>query len=161
MRRIRLILLCVSLSVASAYAADRGGPLGLGVVIGEPTGVSAAYRLADSQSLQGLLAWKLTSPGGVLVAADYLFHFDDLLVIQKVHIPLYVGAGLKVAFLTGSDRFKDSDSTFGLGLRIPLGVRWEFKRLPVEAFLEFVPGMLILPGTIPDFGAGIGARWYF
>lgn len=160
MRRIRLVLFSLFAFVSPLLFAD-GGPLGLGLVVGEPTGISAAYRLDKTQSVQALLAWKLTSPGGVLVAADYLFHFDDLLEFEGVRIPLYAGAGAKVAILTGDAHYKDSDSAFGLGVRIPLGVRWEFKQVPVEAFLELVPGMLLLPGTIPDIGAGIGARWYF
>lgn len=160
MRRIRLALLSLFV-LGSPLLFAEGGPLGVGLVVGEPTGVSAAYRFDDAQSVQALVAWKLTSPGGVLVAADYLFHFDDILEFEGVRIPLYAGAGAKVAFLTGDARYKDSDSAFGLGLRIPLGVRWEFDKVPVEVFLEVVPGMLLLPGTIPDIGAGLGARWYF
>lgn len=160
MRTLRCLVPCLLLSVASAVFAENG-PWGLGLVIGEPTGVSAAYRLDKDHEIQGLLAWKLTSPGGVTAAADYLFLFSDLVKIDGITVPVYAGVGAKTMILTGDDRFSGSDSAFALGLRLPVGVRWEFKEVPLEAFLEIVPGMLLLPGTYFDIGAGIGVRWYF
>jgi len=89
------------------------------------------------------------------VTADYLFHFDDILTFDTTTIPVYIGCGAR-ATLPFSD-----DSDFTLGARIPVGIRWLFKEVPVEAFLELSPGLKLVPKTAAALGFGLGARWYF
>ncbi|MFA6507735.1 MAG: hypothetical protein WCT14_16660 [Treponemataceae bacterium] len=159
MKRLCMLFVCACVSLATVFAAE--GPFGIGIVFGEPTGVSFAYRLGSKNTLQGTLAWDLTSPGGFTVAGDYLFLFDKTLKIEKTWIPLYAGIGAKLTVLMGGGKYGDVDSPIGICARVPLGVRWLFIDVPLEAFLEIVPGFRFIPDTAFDFGAGIGLRWYF
>lgn len=159
MKRSALFSILFAAFLCSVSAAE--GPFGLGVVFGEPTGVSIAYRLGKTNTLQGTLAWDLTSPGGITFAGDYLFLFDRTMKIDKSWIPLYAGFGAKVTILVGGGKYPVSDFPLGVTARVPLGVRWPFADMPLEAFLELVPGFRFIPDTAFDFGAGIGLRWYF
>ncbi len=138
------------------------GPLGAGLIVGDPSGISLGYKLDTDTSLQAALAWDLISPGGLTLTGDYIFHFDRIFKIKSVFIPLYSGVGAKFTILVGTGRYDSSASTIGLAARIPLGIRWEFSDLPVEAFLELVPGLRLFPDTtFDDVGMGLGVRWYF
>lgn len=151
-----LIALAASL-VLSAAACGAEGPFGVGIVVGEPTGISLAYRPGGARMLQGAAAWDLTSPGGLTFTGDYLFLFDKSLKLERRAIPLYVGVGGKLSLLVGGSE----EIPLGLGFRVPLGVRWPFDSTPLEAFLELVPGLRLIPDTAFDAGAGLGLRWYF
>ena len=48
-----------------------------------------------------------------------------------------------------------------LGIRIPVGLSYQFESGPFEAFLELVPVFNLLPQTRLDFDGGIGVRYYF
>lgn len=159
MKRI-LFSACLALSLALPAFAE-SGPFGLGLVIGEPTGISASYRLGKAAMLQGTAAWDLTAPGGITFASDYLFLFDKALKIEKTAIPLYIGFGAKLAILMGDGRSGGDDAPVVIAARVPLGVRWLFDELPLEAFLELTPGIRLFPETAFDSGGGIGLRWYF
>ena len=151
---------CLACALAIPLFAE-AGPFGLGLVVGEPTGLSASLRLNKAAMLQGTAAWDLTSPGGITLAADYLFLFDDAFRIEKTAIPLYIGFGAKLVILMGDGRYGDDDSAIGIAARIPMGIRWLFDDLPLEAFLELSPGVRLFPETAFDAGGGIGLRWYF
>jgi len=149
------------LSVGCFPAFAKEGPLGVGVILGDPSGISLGYKLDADASLQAALAWDLISPGGFTLTGDYIFHFDRMFKVKKVFIPLYAGIGAKLTMLVGTGRYDSSASTIGLAARIPLGIRWEFADLPLEAFLELVPGLRLFPDTSFDAGMGLGIRWYF
>lgn len=143
---------------AAVKPADHG-PFGLGLVLGSVSGVSASYRTAPANYIQGSAAWNFVAPGGVTFTGDYVFRFDEALKLDGIAIPLYAGAGVKVGIAIGRESSNDFPLSFGF--RIPLGVRWEFRQAPLELFLELVPGIRLLPKTDPDFDAGLGLRWYF
>src|SRR5690242_4684738 len=50
-------------------------PLGLGVMLGEPTGLNAKYWLSDTRALQFGLAYSFGNYMALL--GDYLFHFPS------------------------------------------------------------------------------------
>lgn len=148
-------IVALSILVPSALMAKEKGPVGVGLVLGNPSGLSVAWRLDEINTIQAAFAWSIMDNPGVSATADYLFHFDDVLTIDKVTIPLYAGIGAKL------DLPLVEDTIFGLGLRIPLGARWLFTDIPLEIFLEIAPGMRFIPKSAFDLGFGFGARWYF
>jgi len=149
------------LSVGCLPSFAKEGPCGAGIILGDPSGISLGYKLDADSSLQAALAWDLISPGGFTLTGDYIFHFDRIFKVKSTFIPLYTGIGAKLTILAGTGRFDSSASTIGLAARIPLGIRWEFPDLPLEAFLELVPGLRLFPDTTFDAGMGLGIRWYF
>ena len=159
MKRLFVPLFVSVLCLYSVAAAD--GRFGAGLVVGEPTGLSVEYRLDRDNSVQGSAAWDLTSPGGFTLTGDYLFLFAKPLRIEKIRFPLYAGIGGKFVALAGDGSFGDSDGKISLGARVPLGARWIFDGVPLEAFLEIAPCLRLFPNTEFEFGGGLGLRWYF
>jgi hypothetical protein len=147
-----------------------GGPLGLGIVLGDPTGFTGKYWTGPRTAFDGGLAFAFGDY--FLVYGDYLYHFPGALGSTSAFteaLTPYVGFGALVAFSTGDHYyhenrrviFRDSDSSVGLGLRIPLGIEWKPPDVPLGVFVELVPGMSVTPNTSAFLEGGIGARYYF
>lgn len=133
------------------------GPFGVGLILGEPSGVSGKLFLDERHALDLALDFSLRNDA-FYVHGDYVLHLPGLLAGLSEGIWLaYVGVGGK---LKVRDRKKDDDD-LGVTVRVPLGVAWMPKTVPIDVFLEIVPGMRVLPETDPDFGAGLGVRWFF
>ena len=54
----------------------------------------------------------------------------------------------------------NNNDIFNIGFRVPIGVQW-WPVEQLEIFLEIAPGILLLPATEPDMGAGLGIRYHF
>lgn len=142
-------------------------PLGLGLLIGEPTGPTFKLWLPENRALDGGIAFSLRS--FFLVYVDYLFHFPQGLGTSGEFISQlepYVGAGAVIFISTQTGRtdsalFTQSGDTKAFGLRIPLGVEWMIPKAPVGLYVELVPGVGFIPSTFAFFQGGVGARFYF
>ena len=147
------------LSASDSSRADKGA-FGVGIILGEPTGVSAKLYLADDQAIQGALGFAFVG-GGLHVHADYVFHPVILQAREQFVLPAYVGAGVRVIDYRDG---RDEDS-IALGLRIVGGILFDFKQIPLDAFVE-VAGVIEYEFQ-DDKGAGLalnlgaGARYYF
>lgn len=142
--------------VLLATGAPRSEPLGLGlgVILGEPTGVSAKGWLSDTHAVDAAAAWSVRRDGFFQVHADLLLHDYDLLETEEVRgrLPVFYGVGGRVV-LGKHDEW--------VGVRFPLGVSYLFPSAPFDVFLELVPILDLLPETDFDLDAAIGARFYF
>jgi hypothetical protein len=143
------------LSASDSTRADKGA-FGVGIILGEPTGV----YLADDHAIQGALGFAFVG-GGLHVHADYVIHPLILQAREQFVLPAYVGAGVRVIdYRNGRD-----DDSIALGLRIVGGFLFDFKQIPLDAFVE-VAGVLEYEFQ-EDAGAGLalnlgaGARYYF
>jgi hypothetical protein len=142
-----IVVICMITSPASAQDSK----FGLGVVLGEPTGISAKLWLGDTSAIDGVVAWSFTNNPSLTVHADYLFHFFDVFSLEEKRIPLYVGIGGTISIAPEPD----------FGVRIPFGATYFFDSIPLDIFLEVAPIFLFLPATTFDFSGGIGVRYYF
>ena len=148
MKKLILLSLLALFSI-SITAQDKG--LGLGVVFGEPTGLSAKLWTSERTALDAAVAWSFYNGGWLHLQADFLMHNYDLIDVSQGALPVYYGAG---AFLTFS-------SELGLGARVPLGLAYQFEEAPVDIFLEIAPGISLLPEIKFYMGGGLGARYFF
>ncbi len=73
MKKIQLCPIILLLLASSAMAQDRG--FGLGVILGEPTGLSGKYWTSSTNAIDGGLAWSFRHAGFFHVHADYLWHY--------------------------------------------------------------------------------------
>ena len=141
-----------------AFAAN--GPLGLGVILGEPTGFSGKYWLDANRdrAIDFGLAWSLSDDVGFHIHGDYLLHnyslLRDAFHVTKGKMPLYYGLGAR--FQLGEGHHDDET-----GLRIPVGMSYLFADVPVDVFAELAPVVNFIPDTELDLEGGIGARFYF
>jgi hypothetical protein len=124
---------------------------GLGIILGEPTGVSAKLWTSGENAFDFAAAWSFQGEGNLLLQADYVWHIFRLIPVESGRLPFYVGVGTEVIF---------SDNPV-LGVRVPLGLDYLFANAPVDIFVELVPILRLAPSTDFDFAGGIGARYWF
>jgi hypothetical protein len=158
------ILIGAICAITSARAQDSG--FGIGLIIGEPTGISMKGWLDGEHAIDGALAWGSLGHGGVFhLHADYLIHKMDLISVNKGKLPLYFGPGVRFHFWN-SDRYwhdgKWHDGTATtVAARFPVGLAYLFDGAPVDVFFEVVPTLDLIPSTWFEVDWGIGGRYWF
>lgn len=141
-----------------AAAQDRG--FGLGIVIGEPTGISLKNWQGRTTALDGAIAWSFAGNDFIQLHGDYLSHNFSLLKVEAGQLPFYYGIGGRIKFTSG-DNNKDSEDKTRLGVRIPLGLAYLFEKVTLDIFVEVVPVLDLVPETQFDLNAAIGIRYFF
>ncbi len=136
-------------SFTSVYGQDKN--IGLGIIVGEPTGVSFKYWTSSTTAFDAALAWSFIDEGAFHLHADYLFHNFNLLRIPEGRLPFYYGIGGRIKTATKSR----------IGVRVPLGLAYMFNDTPVDIFLEVVPILDLAPKTDFKINAALGARYFF
>jgi hypothetical protein len=150
------------LSSAGAIAQERN--FGLGVILGEPTGISAKLWVSSISAFDFGLGWSFGGDrisdynGGyngksrVHFHMDYLWHWFDA-IHSSEQIPLYTGVGGRINAGAG---YKSSTAVRGV-----FGIAWLPRRTPIDIFLELVPSLQVVPSTSFGIDAGLGARFFF
>lgn len=146
-----LVLSIFVLTISSSiYSQEKG--FGLGIIIGEPTGLSAKYWTSESNAFDFGLGYSFSPKNSRLhLHADYLFHLRLTNTSEK--FSLYYGPGVRIKTR------EDDDSV--LGIRGALGITWIPRNTPLDFFFEVVPVFTLIPATSFDINAGLGARYYF
>jgi hypothetical protein len=140
--------------------------VGVGLVAGTGLAVTARWWLGPDTSVDTRLGIDGLGEGLLSLSADYQYDLLDIIPSgAAVHMPVYVGIGAQVGIdVSPNDGAFDGDD-FGLGARVPVGIRAEFERVPVDIFAEFVPRLMLIEpgigGPAFDLSAGIGARFFF
>jgi hypothetical protein len=148
MKRWTYLTLLQVLLMACALAQSRN--FGVGAVFGEPTGISGKYWVSQQNAIDGALAWSFRGDGFFHIHADYLWHYPDA-IRSSERFPLYVGIGGLIRF----------DTPARLGVRLPLGIAWWPRGIPLDVFLEIAPGLNLTPATEFGLNGGIGVRYFF
>ena len=141
-------------------AQDHG--FGMGIILGEPTGLSAKAWTwtSNDNAFDFAIAWSFNNyhhdndyhnDGSVLLQADYVWHFFNAISVSSGKLPIYVGIGARVVLA--------DDPNFGI--RIPVGIDYLFADAPIDIFLELVPILDLSPSTDFGIGGGIGIRYWF
>jgi len=160
-------VLAVLLALAASLPASAGSRpvglsesphgVGLGLILGEPTGLALAWRSEGGGStVDAALAWSVPDD-------RFHVHADWLLTLATYRdpeaptfgIPFYVGLGPRIRVNWKSIR--ESDAAL-LGIRIPFGVAILPDAFPVDGFVEVVPVLTLYPETSLDLDAALGAR---
>jgi hypothetical protein len=146
-----VLWLVVGLRCGGAELCAQSRGFGLGVIVGEPTGISGKLWLGERTAADGAVAWSVGRKDAVQVHGDFLVHAFDLIHVERGRLPFYYGIG---------GRLKASGESH-LGVRIPVGVNYHPSATPIDVFLEIVPIMDLTPRTAWDVNAAIGARYFF
>ena len=125
---------------------------GAGFVLGDPNGLSMKAWLTPATSVNCALGWP---EDGFDANIDYVFHNFDLLRVDRGRMAMYFGGGLKMQFLDNPAR----DDRFGI--RMIVGLAYQFERARVETFMEVAPAIQVSPDTGFGVDAGLGARYFF
>lgn len=152
------VLLGILLLCGTAYGMQEG--LGVGLIIGEPTGFVVKKWMNNEVAIDGAVAWSFDGEDSLHVHGDYLLHNYTLLKDQQNQIretiPVYYGLGVRVKF---EDDKKGED--LQVGIRVPLGINFLLQEHPIDFFAEIVPVMDFAPDTDLDLNAAIGVRYFF
>ncbi len=150
-RTLFISAVVIVIGINHAQAQTSAGDFGIGVIIGEPTGLSAKYYTGGNNAFDFGLAWSFGRHANFHAHADYLIHRFDLIDVNSGQMPLYFGLGGRVR--TGHNS--------QVGIRIPVGVSYYFPNDPLEIFFEVVPILDLTPGTQFSGNGGMGLRYYF
>ena len=134
-----------------AEAQRAGGDVGLGLQIGEPSGVTLQFYNPGSMSWDFLAAWDVDDFFFLNVHGLYYRGIG-----QRNDVHLFYGPG---AFIGIRDRGRDEDDDVVVGISGTIGIG-----IMVEQFQIFgsvTPRLSLIPGTDGDVGAGVGVRYYF
>ncbi len=142
-------------------AQDHG--FGLGVIFGEPTGLSAklwtskdnAFDFGFGVSLGGdRIKYKgsYDRTGRIHFHMDYLWHAFNA-ISSTERFPLYYGIG---------GRFNSGGGYDGsIGIRGVFGIAWFPHSTPIDVFFELVPVFQVTPLAGLGIDAGLGVRYFF
>lgn len=142
-------------------AQDHG--FGMGLILGEPTGLSAKLWTSKENAFDFGLG---VSVGGDRIKykgnynrgsrihfhMDYLWHAFNA-INSAERFPLYYGIGGR--FNTGGNY----EGSFGV--RGVFGIAWFPRSTPIDVFLELVPVFQVTPLTGLGIDAGLGIRYFF
>lgn len=129
-----------------AFSQDRYSNTELGIILGEPTGISLKMWQSDRTALGAGLAWSFGGSGSVHLHMDYLRH--NWLETDTGGLALYYGLGGRVK-LADDPR---------LGVRIPIGLQFNIPDTRLSAFFEVAPLLDLIPKTTFDVNGGLGIR---
>jgi hypothetical protein len=135
------------------------GSFGIGLVLGEPTGIAAKLYLDDDTAVQGALGFNFYG-SGVQLNADYVLHPWIVQERDAFVLPIYVGPGIRLIQYDGG---RGADGHFAIGLRGVVGMLFDFKVVPLDTFVE-VAGVVeydFVEALEVAFNLGAGVRYYF
>ncbi|HTO93824.1 MAG TPA: hypothetical protein VMM80_05610 [Bacteroidota bacterium] len=163
--RIRVLASAVLIPVmvvGVTCGARAQGKLGVGVILGEPTGIAWKYRLGGGEAVDGAI--------GLSPADRFRFHVDYLWEkrsFEQADLRLHYGAGIafgvgdaEYVSLQRGDTYVLRERNLGFGLRGVVGLTYNFPRSPFDAFVEIAPLFILTPAGGFGIDAAIGVRVY-
>jgi len=150
-----ILLVLAIVAPGMTRAQDRG--VGLGVLVGEPTGLAAKFWETHTSALDFGAAWSLADDGVFRLHADWLWNAYGWLQVEQGKLPLYVGFGFRFVFREIDPTSHDTQ----FGVRFPLGIDFMARRKRFDIFGEIVPVLELTPDTAFDLDGGVGIRYWF
>lgn len=157
MKKVVLVLLAVTGINVLTWASPihQGRRFGLGLVAGEPSGLSWKYWQGSTNALDGALA--MSSFEDYFAAnVNYLWHNYRAIKVEQGKLPLYYGVG---GSLWSGTFHTHRGANFGV--RGVIGLEYIFDQAPFDIFLELSPTMYLVPEAGLWLHAGLGGRFYF
>lgn len=165
MKHIPFILLFVFSFSSLPKALAGNKQFGLGVILNNPTGFSAKYRLSRSRSFDVALGYSFGRSDILTIHSTYLLENNKGFKLDKVYIGYYLGAGGGIHFIDQSEPAPfwadDSNYSTAIAIRGVAGLNYYFKAPSLEVFTELALNFFFLPATAVDLSASLGLRYYF
>lgn len=145
--KILLLALLVLLSLP-AWSNRKG----VGISIGNPTGLNGKYWLDNNAAVDGGLAYSFGKHSDLSLHSDYLLHKEGALFFNDVHpLDLYYGLGGRMEFADDVE----------IGVRIPVGLSHTIENGTADMFFEVAPIVDLITKTGLELHLLFGARYYF
>jgi hypothetical protein len=150
----KILVAVVFVVCLTGFAKAQQSGFGVGLMFGEPTGLSFKGWISERSAIDGGLGWSFAHDGAMHIHVDYLYHFYN--VFDSPRIPLYLGVGGRIKLQN-----TEHNSDMRLGIRIPFGIAYQFTEVPLDVFLEIAPVMDLNPKTEGSINGAVGVRLYF
>lgn len=154
-------LLVPTSAQAQGSVSRRGGEFGLGLIIGDPTGISGKYFLSQELAIDGALGFGFIGGRHTKLQSDLLWHFG----VQRwpaAGLDLYVGVGPTLAFHDHHHHNDDHhNNELWIGVRGPFGAALSFNNAPFDVFLEIAAELWLVQHANLDLDAALGVRYWF
>lgn len=159
----KLVPLAIVMMLASARPAS--AEVGVGLFVGEPTGIDLKLGLSPRSALDILFGWyshwnnRDYIDDGAYAHVTYLV--QPLVASgRSVLVPLRIGIG--GAIFDDAGRFNED---LHVAMRVPFQVGLMFRRTPLEIYAEIALKATIIDSGADhrflDFDGGVGLRFYF
>lgn len=146
---MKVILMILMLVVSVAGQCKE---LGLGVSLGNPTGLNGKYWLGGNTAVDGGLAFSLGKHSNLSIHSDYLLHNEGAFFFNDVHpLDLYYGIGGRMEF---ADEIE-------LGVRVPVGLTHRIENGTADVFGEVAPIWNFVSAMGLELHLLVGGRYYF
>lgn len=147
---VKKILLAIFAGVILLISADHTNAQSreIGIIVGEPTGLSAKFWTSGRTAVDFGVAWSLGGSGSMHLHSDYLLHYW-----LQSGTALYLGLG-------GRMLVRDEPE---IAARIPFGLQLNVAGGRLALFFELVPMLPLYPDVDPGFdvNGGLGIRFRF
>lgn len=144
---MKQLLFCICIIAGAAAACSAAETQELGLILGEPTGISYKRSLGANRAMDAAAAWAFSGPDRLHLHADHLWFKNDAFK-EGARLPLYYGVG---------GRLKLEDKS-RLGIRLPVGLQYFFTGSRLTLFLEVAPILDLAPDTELELNAAAGLR---
>jgi hypothetical protein len=134
---------------STIYGQAERPSLGVGVMIGEPTGVSVKKYMSERGAFDIGTAWSLANQNEALHLHANLLFQDN--ITKNPSLFFYHGVGARVLFANNAK----------VGIRAPLGLAYIFPNIPFDFFVEVAPILDVTPDVGFAGNGGFGFRYYF
>jgi hypothetical protein len=186
---IALVLAAMAASTADArprparsarkrFESNKG--FGAGLELGAPFAITGKYWLGEGSDraldfgvgyLDYYYDWR-----GLYLYVDYLFHPVSLASTESFELPFYIGVGAQFwswtdyNYVGGQCTPQFPCGGDGIGVRVPIGLAFDFNNVPMDIFLQIVPNFDVFFSTPPGYSRGVfepfllasvGVRYYF
>ena len=143
-----IVCLFLMLFNLSAFANQ----LGLGVSLGNPTGLNGKYWLDEKTAVDGGIGMSIGKNTDVSIHSDYLIHQEGAFFFNDVHpLDLYYGLGARMEF----------EDDINLGVRIPVGLAHRVENKTADVFGEIAPVIDFITTSGVEIHFLFGGRYYF
>jgi hypothetical protein len=171
-----IAILVVGLTASAPAHADGWGPsyvgkrkFGLGIELGEPTGLTGKLFIAPSNAIDfglGEQYHQYYAGDGLHIYADYLWHPAVLTRADAFDLPFYVGVGGRIWFFDyNCPANGPCDQSAAFGVRVPVGISFDFRRVPLDIFVQAVPTLDFFEhyrhDIYLDIDFSVGVRFWF
>jgi hypothetical protein len=146
------------------------GKFGLGLELGEPTGLNGKLFLSPSTAFDfgiGDLYHNFYVDGdGFHIYADFMWHPLEVAHTPDFKLPFYVGVGGRAWFFNYNCRGTVCNSSSMFGIRVPLGLDFDLNNVPLDLFIQFVPTLdfyrnYVNRSVYLDVDFSVGIRYWF
>lgn len=170
-----IAILVVGLAASAPAHAQGWGPsyvgkrkFGIGLELGEPTGLTGKLFIAPSNAIDfglGEQYHHYYGGDGLHVYLDYLWHPAVLTRAEGFDLPFYVGIGGRIWFFDYDCAGRVCTGAEAFGVRVPLGISFDFRRVPLDIFIQAVPTLDFFRDyrhdIFLDIDFSVGVRFWF